>query len=172
MWWWRSVVLFGICLVANGNGQWARDSLMAEFDLAHIHDSEPVLTRRIRQSNTNQVSSLENHSNQEQSPLICHQCRSFEDGDRCIHLPTNSSIFSDTCGPQHTACMVISMPFTSHIHFTHLQSFPLTLHKETYSQIVGDNQTQFLTSIGQKILLHRERLFSVVHLVHRAKLFE
>lgn len=119
-----SVVLVGLWVVlcaasssaATGHGQLLVDEIYSSgIDIGHI-DKGPLLTRRIRQSSglsppisttIEQNTINQNQQQQHHPPLTCHRCRSFEDGDRCTHLPANSSIFEKTCGPQATSCMVI-----------------------------------------------------------------
>ena len=40
------------------------------------------------------------------SPLSCHQCHSFVDGQRCTHLAANSTVFQKSCNKTETSCMV------------------------------------------------------------------
>ncbi len=117
-----SVVLVGLLVFlcasssATGHGQLLVDEIYSSgIDIGHI-DKGPLLTRRIRQSSglsppisatIEQNTINQNQQRQHHPPLTCHRCRSFEDGDRCTHLPANTSIFETTCGPQATSCMVI-----------------------------------------------------------------
>lgn len=99
-----TVLVLSCPIYATGRDQLlAREKkISSSFNVYH-DQQESLLTRRIRQSNGIPTS---NHT------LTCHQCRSFEDGDQCIHLPTNSSIFNEPCGSHQTACMVIeNKPF-------------------------------------------------------------
>jgi hypothetical protein len=106
----------------TGHGQlWVKENISSGFDIGHNQQGS-LLTRRIRQfSGLSTTTIADNNSklNQNQTPLTCHQCRSFEDGDQCIHLPVNSSMFNEPCGPQHTACMVnrdLTLPFSIEIY--------------------------------------------------------
>ena len=106
------VVLVTISLLVwptTGHGQlWVKENISSGFDIGHNQQGS-LLTRRIRQFSglsTTTITDNNSKTNQNQPPLTCHQCRSFEDGDQCIHLAVNSSIFNEPCGPQHTACMV------------------------------------------------------------------
>lgn len=96
-----SIVLFMTVVVlcdATGHGQLVEREKKISTSFNVYHDQKGALsTRRIRQSSELSTS---NHT------LTCHQCRSFEDGDQCIHLPANSSIFNEPCGSHQTACMV------------------------------------------------------------------
>ena len=40
------------------------------------------------------------------SPLSCHQCHSFVDGQRCAHLAANSTVFQKACNKTESSCMV------------------------------------------------------------------
>lgn len=103
------LVTISALLWPTGHGQlWVKENDSSAFDIGY--NQEPLLTRRIRQfsgpSTTIITDNNNGQPNQNHPPLTCHQCRSFEDGDQCIHLAVNSSIFNEPCGSQHTACMV------------------------------------------------------------------
>ncbi|XP_046638514.1 uncharacterized protein LOC124316549 [Daphnia pulicaria] len=110
------LVTISALLWPTGHGQlWVKENDSSDFDIDH--NQEPLLTRRIRQfsgpSTTKIADNISNgQPNQNHPPLTCHQCRSFEDGDQCIHLAVNSSIFNEPCGSQHTACMVKRFSYT------------------------------------------------------------
>ncbi|XP_032783381.2 uncharacterized protein LOC116921224 [Daphnia magna] len=99
-----TVLVLSCPIYATGRDQLlAREKkISSSFNVYH-DQQESLLTRRIRQSSGIPTS---NHT------LTCHQCRSFEDGDQCIHLPTNSSIFNEPCGSHQTACMVKRFSYT------------------------------------------------------------
>lgn len=110
----------------TGHGQlWVKENASSVFNIGR--NQEPLLTRRIRQfSGPSTTTIADNNSKPDQNhpPLTCHQCRSFEDGDQCIHLAVNSSIFNEPCGSQHTACMV------NKITNFHPDFYPTITHKK------------------------------------------